>query len=178
MGRPPPQARAGGRRDDRGDAGRGAAGRRRRQAGLGRAGEGGARGALPAARQRRRSRRCGWRGSSIAPGPEIDIVRAGEPLLDALLAAGRIRPDPLRIGIDVDADAGRSAPTAAPSDTLSAIGPVTRGTFWESVAVPDIRVQAERVAERLTARLVIPSESWNLASAESPESTESQPSLE
>jgi uncharacterized NAD(P)/FAD-binding protein YdhS len=35
------------------------------------------------------------------------------------------------------------------SDTLSAIGPVTRGTFWESVAVPDIRVQADRVAKRL-----------------------------
>jgi uncharacterized NAD(P)/FAD-binding protein YdhS len=37
-----------------------------------------------------------------------------------------------------------------PSDTLSVIGPVTRGTFWESVAVPDIRTQAARVAERLT----------------------------
>ena len=31
------------------------------------------------------------------------------------------------------------------------IGPVTRGAFWESVAVPDIRAQAERVAARLTA---------------------------
>jgi len=38
----------------------------------------------------------------------------------------------------------------AASDTLSVIGPVTRGTFWESVAVPDIRAQAERVAARLT----------------------------
>ena len=34
--------------------------------------------------------------------------------------------------------AGRSARTARPARRLSVIGPVTRGTFWESVAVPDI----------------------------------------
>ena len=34
----------------------------------------------------------------------MNIVRAGEPLFDALIAAGRIRPDPLRIGLDVDWD--------------------------------------------------------------------------
>ncbi len=84
-------------------------------------------------------------------GPEMDIVRAGEPLFDALIAAGRIRPDPLRIGLDVDLDCRVLGGDDAPSDTLSAIGPVTRGTFWESVAVPDIRVQADRVARRLTA---------------------------
>jgi uncharacterized NAD(P)/FAD-binding protein YdhS len=82
-------------------------------------------------------------------GPEIDIVRAGEPLLDALLAAGRIRPDPLRVGLDVDADCRALGPDGQPSETLSAIGPITRGSFWESVAVPDIRGQAERVAARL-----------------------------
>jgi len=84
-------------------------------------------------------------------GPESDIARVGEPLLGALLAAGRIRRDPLGIGIDVD-DACRAIGTdGRASETLSAIGPVTRGTFWESVAVPDIREQAERVAERLSA---------------------------
>ena len=33
-----------------------------------------------------------------------------------------------------------------PSPTLFAIGPVTRGTFWEIISVPDIREQAEQVA--------------------------------
>jgi len=82
-------------------------------------------------------------------GPELDIVRAGEPLLDSLLAAGRIRPDPLRIGVDVDAECRTLGADGAASDRLYAIGPITRGTFWESVAVPDIRAQAARVAERL-----------------------------
>lgn len=84
-------------------------------------------------------------------GPEMNIVRAGEPLFDALMTAGRIRPDPLGIGLDVDWDCRVLGADGAPSPALSAIGPVTRGTFWESVAVPDIRVQAERVAKRLTA---------------------------
>jgi uncharacterized NAD(P)/FAD-binding protein YdhS len=84
-------------------------------------------------------------------GPELDIVRAGEPLLDALLAAGRIRPDPLRIGVDVDLECRALGADGKASGSLFVIGPVTRGAFWESVAVPDIRVQAERVAARLTA---------------------------
>lgn len=84
-------------------------------------------------------------------GPEMNIVRAGERLFDALIAADRIRPDPLRIGLDVDWDCRVLGADGEASATLSAIGPVTRGTFWESVAVPDIRLQADRVAKRLAA---------------------------
>jgi len=84
-------------------------------------------------------------------GPEMDIARAGEPLLDALLARGAIRQDALRVGLDVDEACRAIGADGQASETLSVIGPVTRGTFWESVAVPDIRVQAARVAERLTA---------------------------
>jgi uncharacterized NAD(P)/FAD-binding protein YdhS len=83
-------------------------------------------------------------------GPETDIVRAGEPLLSALLQAGRIRQDRLGIGIEVDGECRAIGADGAASETLFVIGPVTRGTFWESVAVPDIRAQAERVAARLT----------------------------
>lgn len=82
-------------------------------------------------------------------GPEMDIGRAGEPLLDALLARGTIRRDALGIGVDVDADCRAIGADGAASETLSVIGPVTRATFWESVAVPDIRMQAARVAGRL-----------------------------
>ena len=82
-------------------------------------------------------------------GPELNIVRSGEQLLSALVAAGRIRPDPLKIGIDVDLDCRTLDADGTASDDLYAIGPLTRGTFWESVAVPDIRTQAARVAARI-----------------------------
>ena len=84
-------------------------------------------------------------------GPELDIARAREPLLDALLAAGRIRPDPCRLGIDVDRDSRALAADGTPSETLYAIGPMTRGAFWESIAVSDIAAQARDVA-RILAR--------------------------
>jgi uncharacterized NAD(P)/FAD-binding protein YdhS len=84
-------------------------------------------------------------------GPMLDIAEAGDPLLDALLARGRIRPDSCRLGIDVDPYNRAVDATGEPSNRLYAIGPVTRGAFWESIAVPDIRVQAQAVARRIAA---------------------------
>jgi uncharacterized NAD(P)/FAD-binding protein YdhS len=82
-------------------------------------------------------------------GPQADISRAHQPLLDALLAAGKIRPDPLRIAIDVDAESRTIGANGIASDDLIAIGPMTRGAFWETVAVPDIRNQVSAVAALL-----------------------------
>jgi uncharacterized NAD(P)/FAD-binding protein YdhS len=84
-------------------------------------------------------------------GPELDIRRAGEPLLDHLLQAGSIRPDPCRLGIEVDPHSRAVSAGGAPSDRLFAIGPITRGAFWESIAVADIAVQAQAVARRIAA---------------------------
>ncbi len=81
-------------------------------------------------------------------GPECNLARAGEPLLDALLAKGAIRADPLRIGMDVDEELRAIGADGCPSERLYAIGPVTRSAFWESVAVPDIRTQAAQLAQR------------------------------
>jgi uncharacterized NAD(P)/FAD-binding protein YdhS len=81
-------------------------------------------------------------------GPEGDIARAGEPLLANLLAAGRIRPDICRIGIDVDDQLRVIGSDGVPSGSLRAIGPMTRGAFWEIVAVPDIRGQVAALAAR------------------------------
>ena len=84
-------------------------------------------------------------------GPEGNIARAGEPLLQNLVAAGRIRPDVCRIGIDIDAANRTIDATGQPSDSLLAIGPMTRGALWEIVAVPDLRNQTDQLAARLAA---------------------------
>jgi uncharacterized NAD(P)/FAD-binding protein YdhS len=84
-------------------------------------------------------------------GPEADVRRADEPLLRNLVAAGRIRPDTCRIGIDIDEEGHVLRADGTPSRTLYAIGPMTRGAWWEIVAVPDIRGQVAALAERLAA---------------------------
>ncbi len=83
-------------------------------------------------------------------GPQGDLTATQEPLLRALTGRGLLRADPLRIGIDVDQDSQAIGRDGTASDRLIAVGPMTRGAFWEIVAVPDIRRQAWSVARRLS----------------------------
>ncbi|PZQ58453.1 MAG: FAD-dependent oxidoreductase [Sphingomonas taxi] len=82
-------------------------------------------------------------------GPQGDLLRSREPLLRDLLAQGAIRPDALRIGLDIDAQSRVVAADGGVDDRLYAIGPMTRGGLWEVVAVPDIRQQNWTLARRL-----------------------------
>ncbi len=83
-------------------------------------------------------------------GPQGDLTATHEPLLRALTDRGLLRADRLRIGIDVDQDSQTIGADGTASDRLLAVGPMTRGAFWEIVAVPDIRRQAWSVARRLS----------------------------
>lgn len=82
-------------------------------------------------------------------GPQGDLLRSEEPLIRALLSMGAIRPDTLRIGLDVDAQSRVIAADGTIDDRLYCIGPMTRGGLWEVVAVPDIRQQNWTLARRL-----------------------------
>jgi len=78
------------------------------------------------------------------------LLRTEEPLLRRMLERGLIRPDPLRLGIDVTQQSEVVGADGQPCPTLFALGPMTRGTFWEIVAVPDIRRQTWAVARKLS----------------------------
>jgi uncharacterized NAD(P)/FAD-binding protein YdhS len=82
-------------------------------------------------------------------GPEGAIARVEDPLVRQLLASGRARPDPLGAGLDVDEGSRLIGTDGAPSPRLLAVGPLTRGAFWEIVAVPDIRRQVRDVARAI-----------------------------
>lgn len=83
-------------------------------------------------------------------GPQGDLLRTTDPLLAALVASGMVRPDQARLGIDVDAGSATIAADGSVNDRLLALGPMTRGAFWEIVAVPDIRMQSWTLARRLS----------------------------
>lgn len=82
-------------------------------------------------------------------GPQGNLERTTEPLLRTLTKKGLIRPDEQHLGIDVNPQAETIAADGAANAQLLALGPMTRGAFWEIVAVPDIRVQTWTVARRL-----------------------------
>lgn len=83
-------------------------------------------------------------------GPQGDLLRSNDLLLHRLHANGSIRPDALRLGVDVDPQGRTINADGMANDQLLAIGPITRGDLWEIVAVPDIRGQAQAMAARLT----------------------------
>ena len=64
------------------------------------------------------------------------------PLGRALLADGLARPDPLHLGLDVDPTGRLVAADGAVHPRVATLGPVRRGRFWETTAVPEIRAQA------------------------------------
>ncbi len=81
-------------------------------------------------------------------GPLGAIARTRDPLLRKLLDDGLARPDSLGIGLEVDEKS-----RVAGAQKLWALGPLTKGRFWEIVAVPDIRVQAAAVADDIAREL-------------------------
>jgi uncharacterized NAD(P)/FAD-binding protein YdhS len=86
-------------------------------------------------------------------GPGGDPTRSHSPLIQGLLACGLARPDPLRLGLDVDGDGRVIASDGAAAPRLFTVGPPTRGVFWEATAVPDIRQYAHRLADTALASL-------------------------
>ncbi|WP_422059027.1 FAD/NAD(P)-binding protein [Sphingopyxis sp.] len=82
-------------------------------------------------------------------GPQGDLLRSTDPLVKRMLGARRIRPDALRLGLDIDRDGHVIDAKGHPSEHILAIGPMTRGDLWEVVAVPDIRIQVGALARRL-----------------------------
>jgi uncharacterized NAD(P)/FAD-binding protein YdhS len=84
-------------------------------------------------------------------GPESDFGRIRDPLVWRLLDKGLVRPDPLSLGLDVTQNCALLDRDGSISRRLFAVGPVTKGTFWEMTAVPDIRQQAEFLAGQLAA---------------------------
>lgn len=102
-------------------------------------------------RQRRSRKECRLLVDRVinCTAPETDCRRLRDPLLANLLTTGMVRPDPLCLGLDVSADGALIAQDGTTSELLYAIGPVRKGSLWESTAVPEIREQARKLVEHL-----------------------------
>jgi uncharacterized NAD(P)/FAD-binding protein YdhS len=86
-------------------------------------------------------------------GPNADLAATDDPLISGLTEAGVIRTDACRLGVDVDPNARLVRRDGGVNDTLFAVGPITRGAFWEMTSVPDIRHQARDCAQAVVRSL-------------------------
>jgi uncharacterized NAD(P)/FAD-binding protein YdhS len=84
-------------------------------------------------------------------GPSSDYGAIEQKLVRSLFDRGAVRPDPLCLGLDVDENLRMIDSQGQTHRRLYGMGPVTKGRFWECTAVPEIRRQAEELAERLIA---------------------------
>jgi uncharacterized NAD(P)/FAD-binding protein YdhS len=90
-------------------------------------------------------------------GPNGDVRSGGSRLLEALCAAGAVRPHPLALGLDTCGDGAVRDARGRASQSLFAIGPLRRGELWETTAVPEIRAQAHALAQRLVSERTLAS---------------------
>lgn len=83
-------------------------------------------------------------------GGNIKLSGSKNPVIQSLLAQRIGKPDALDLGFDVDENLQLISSDGAAQAPVFAIGPVTKGIYWEVTAIPDIRNEALRLARHLT----------------------------
>jgi len=87
----------------------------------------------------------------VCTGPSGDMT--ANRLGQMLIQHGIAQPGPLGVGYLVDPRAGALiAQDGRHNTSVATIGPLRRGVLWESIAMPEIRVQATDVAAGILAR--------------------------
>jgi len=82
-----------------------------------------------------------------ATGPQLRFSKSGSPLLCRLRDRGLVVTDEVDMGIRVEQDHSVVPVAGHLLGLLFALGPLLRGTLWETTAVPELRGQARRVAD-------------------------------
>lgn len=86
-------------------------------------------------------------------GPSESCRNSRSPLYANLLAHGFINADEMDMGIQVTNDFAVVNKTGEVSGSLFAIGPLLKGSLWETSAVPELRSQTFRLAGILAKEL-------------------------
>jgi uncharacterized NAD(P)/FAD-binding protein YdhS len=86
-------------------------------------------------------------------GPLMDIARSENPLLLSLMAKGLIKPDSLRIGMDVTDSWTLIDANGKENSGLYTLGGNLRGLLWETIAIPELKVQTAELAKRILGRV-------------------------
>ena len=85
-------------------------------------------------------------------GPETDLINLDKSFLKNCLLKGILTQDKLKLGIKTDTESFQIINSDGKAHTnLYTIGSNLKGELWESTAVNELRIQAEKLAEKLKA---------------------------
>lgn len=82
-------------------------------------------------------------------GPQTNYKDLDDELVKNLLAKELILADELKLGIQTTINGRVLQQENKPSSDIYAIGSLLRGVLWETTAVPEIRIQAESIAQQI-----------------------------
>ncbi len=89
-------------------------------------------------------------------GPETDLANLDKSFLKNCLLKGILTQDKLKIGIKADTESFQIINSdGKPHTNLYTIGSNLKGELWESTAVNELRGQAEKLAKKLKAKMLI-----------------------
>jgi uncharacterized NAD(P)/FAD-binding protein YdhS len=86
-------------------------------------------------------------------GPARNYGSTDIPLIASMRTQGWLTPDRLRLGIETDHDGRLVSSDGTVNKTLFAIGPLRIPELFESIAMPEIRVQAYELAQIISNKL-------------------------
>jgi len=83
-------------------------------------------------------------------GPQSDYGKIDNTLIKNLVNKGLIVPDDIKYGINADKNGAVIGKDNIPSNKLFTVGPPMKGILWECVAIPEIKMQTNKLAIELT----------------------------
>ncbi|WNZ27005.1 MBL fold metallo-hydrolase [Leptolyngbya sp. NK1-12] len=99
-------------------------------------------------------------------GAACDYRRLQHPLIASLQEQRLIRPSALAIGIETDAVGAVIDADGNASNYLYTIGTTRKASLWETTAVPELRLQAQNLAEQILQALAQPVTSFDAATSQ------------
>jgi uncharacterized NAD(P)/FAD-binding protein YdhS/predicted metal-dependent enzyme (double-stranded beta helix superfamily) len=87
-------------------------------------------------------------------GPGAHNRHCTHPILRPLLESGLLREDDLHLGLQTNAEGQALDASDRPVETLWVVGTLRKPALWESTAVPELRQQAQAVAQATLRRVV------------------------
>lgn len=82
-------------------------------------------------------------------GPNYDLSIAPDQLIQSVIRRNYMQQDTLNIGLETDSQYRLQSPSHPMQQHLYYIGPMLKARYWESIAVPELRVHVQRLAAQL-----------------------------